>query len=131
MNFSMKSPSPVFSFTDYLEKAHAYKKAKYASLMAEGVERQWQTWCMPFKVGCQEFMGNSLINFLKKNLVFLVDIGHWHLGLLEMLLREPLHGFWTKHRKWLQVIEYYHQAPIRDGPRVNTLIHCPTSQMWY
>ena len=51
---------------EHMKEANERKKNKYASLMTECTEKQWQVHCLPFEVGCRGFVGTSLMTFLHK-----------------------------------------------------------------
>ena len=96
-------------------------------LMTECAEKQWQVHCLPFEVGCRGFVGTSLMTFLHK-----LGITHRERkSVCKAASNAALRAstwIWAKHRNGPS---WCHQAPVRSGSGVSTLVHWPTSPMWY
>ena len=112
---------------EHMQEANERKKTKYAPLMTECAEKQWQVHCLPFEVGCRGFVGTSLMTFLHK-----LGITHRERkSVCKAASNAALKAstwIWTKHRNGPS---WCHQAPVRSGSGVSALVHWPTSPMWY
>ncbi len=51
---------------DNVEERHEFKKAKYQDLTSDCAARGWNTYLMPFEVGCRGFYCNTLSFFLSR-----------------------------------------------------------------
>ena len=51
---------------DNVEERHEFKKAKYQDLTSDCAARGWNTYLMPFEVGCRGFYRNTLSLFLSR-----------------------------------------------------------------
>ena len=111
---------------EHMQEANECNKTKYAPLMTECAEKQWQVHCLPFEVGCRGFVGTSLMTFLHK-----LGITHREKSVCKAASNAALRAstwIWAKHRNGPS---WCHQAPVRSGSGVSALVHWPTSPMWY
>ena len=112
---------------EHMQEANECKKTKYAPLMTECAEKQWQVHCLPFEVGCRGFAGTSLMTFLHKLGITHRESKFVCKSVSNAALRAST-WIWAKHRNGPS---WCHQAPVRSGYGVSALVHWPTSPMWY